>query len=163
MEFEPTYDYGQTDLTNEKNLAYWNFGQLIKTLITLASTAKEQENIIGYGAVCDEMAIDFESHFTLVVDQYKNFNLLTNLQLEKLNELDLFLDDRSGEKSPDFWDDFLLETNEEWEIVREMAKYILKLLKMEDLKLEFRREERFEETNQGKKLIIQSTKIFLVK
>ncbi|KFF04227.1 hypothetical protein [Flavobacterium reichenbachii] len=163
MEFDPTYDYSQTDLTDSKNLAYLNFYQLIITLITLSSSAEKQTEIIGYGAVCDEMAIDFESYFTLTVNEYKNFDLLNNLQLEKLNELDLFLDNRSGEKSPDFWDDFLLETNREWEVVRQMAKDILKLLEMEDLKLEFKREERFVETNEGKKLVMQSTKTFLVR
>ncbi|MTH15693.1 hypothetical protein [Flavobacterium sp. LC2016-01] len=163
MEFDPLLDYSHTDLGNEKNLAYWNFCELIKTLITLSSNAEKQDEIVGYGAVCDEMAIDFESYFTLTVDLYRNFNLLTNLQLEKLEELDLFFDNRSGDKSPDFWDDFLLETNHEWELVRNMAKDILKLLEMEDLQLEIEREEKFEETNKGRKLIMQCTKIRLIK
>ncbi|WPO78955.1 hypothetical protein [Flavobacterium sp. KACC 22761] len=163
MEFHPLLDYGKFDLKNERNLVYWKFGELIKTLITLSSNSERQFEIIGYGAVCCEMAEDFDLYFTLMVDQYRNFNLLTNLQLEKLEELDLFFDNRSGDKSPDFWDDFLLETSHEWDLVRNMAKDILKLLKMEDLQLEIEREEKFEETNKGRKLIMQCTKIRLIK
>lgn len=35
LSFNPTIDYGLLDLTKEKNLVYWKFGELIKTLITL--------------------------------------------------------------------------------------------------------------------------------
>lgn len=163
IEFDPTYDYGQTDLANEKNSAYLNFCELIKTLITLSSNVEKQNEIIGYGAVCDEMVIDFESYFTLTVDQYRNFNLLTEPQLKKLEELDQFFENRSGDKSPDFWDDFLLATSNEWELVRHKAKDILKLMEMEDFQLEIEREEKFKETNKGKKLIMQCSKIRLVK
>lgn len=100
--------------------------------------------------------------FTRNIDLYKEFNLLSSQQLEKLNALDLFFDHRSGEKSPDFWDDFSLETNQEWEMVRQMAKDILKLFGMEDLRLEIKKEEKFEMTNLGQKIIIQFTKIRLI-
>jgi len=163
MEFNPTYDYGKNDLQDEKNLAFWNFGELIKTLITLSSNSERQAEIIGYGAICDEMAIDFESYFTSVVESYINFNLLTNLQLEKLNELDLFLDNRSEDGLKGIWNNFSLDTSQEWELIRVMAKDILELLEMGDLKLEIKREEIFEETNQGKKLIMQVAKIELIK
>lgn len=158
MEFDPLVDYGNFDLADERNLAYWKFGELVKTLITLSSNAQRQFEIIGYGAVCDEMAIDFDSYFTLAINEYEKFNLLNAFQIKKLNELDAFLEVRSGDKSPDFWDDFLLETNPEWEILRLMAKYILELLGMQNLEIEF---ERKESINQ--KITVQFTKIRLVK
>lgn len=158
MKFNPLFDYGSIDLTNETNLIYWKFAELIKTLITLSSNADRQSEIIGYGLVCDEMAQDFESYFTLTFNEYKKFNLLTDLQLEKLNELDFYFESRSGGKSPDFWNDFLLETSPEWENVRHMAKNILELLEMQNLEIEFERKE-----NVNNKVWVQSTKTKLVK
>ncbi|WP_433832813.1 hypothetical protein [Flavobacterium anhuiense] len=158
MEFDPLVDYGNFDLTDEINLAYWKFAELIKTLITLSSDAERQSEIIGYGLVCDEMVEDFELYFTLAVELYKRFNLLTDFQIEKLSELEYYFDSRSGVRLLDFWNDSLLETSEEWQIFRQMAKNILELLGMQNLKIEF---ERKESINQ--KIIVQSTKIRLVK
>ena len=125
MNFDPTYNYGDTDLTNDENLVRWKFGELIKNLVTLSSSAERQAEIIGIGATCDEMAIDFDTYFTLEYQNYLDSGLLTISQVEKLKELDKYFEDRSGDKSPDFWDDFLLETNPEWQYVRRMAKNIL--------------------------------------
>lgn len=163
MQFEPTCNYGDTDLTVDDNSLRWKFGELIKNLITLASDAKRQAEIIGIGATCDEMAEDFNTYFTLSYRSYLNNNLLTQEQVEKLKQLDLFFDERSGDKSPDFWDNFLLETNPEWEIVRQKAFDILKLLGMQNLKLEFDREEKYETTDKGKRVMMQSTKTRLVR
>lgn len=63
MEFNPLYDYGQSDLTIDSNLIYWKYGELIKNLITLSSQAEKQVEVIGHGAVCDEMAEDFDTYF----------------------------------------------------------------------------------------------------
>ena len=46
-------------------------------------------------------------------------NLLTSNQVMKLKVLNAFFDERSGNKSPDFWDDLRLEISPEWEIVRQ--------------------------------------------
>ena len=163
MKFEPTYNYGDTDLTIDDNLVCWKFGELIKNLITLSSNAKRQTEIIGIGATCDEMAEDFNTYFTLSYRSYLDSNLLTSNQVEQLKELDVFFDQRSGDKSPDFWDDFLLETNQEWQIVREKSSNILTSLGMQDLTLEFEREEKYETTDKGKRVTIQSTKTRLVR
>ncbi|WP_461791426.1 hypothetical protein [Pedobacter sp.] len=159
MNFDPTYNYGDTDLTNDENLVRWKFSELIKNLITLSSSAERQAEIIGIGATCDEMAIDFDTYFTLEYQNYLDSGLLTVSQVEKLQELDNYFEDRSGDKSPDFWDDFLLEKNPEWQNVRQMAKYILEALNMIDLTIEFDRTEKYETT----RLTIQTTKTRLVK
>lgn len=163
MQFDPTFNYGDTDLTNDDNLIRWKFGELIKNLVTLSSQAERQAEIIGIGATCDEMAIDFDTYFTLEYHEYLKSGLLTSSQVEKLKELDRYFEKRSGDKSPDFWDDFLLETSSEWQDVRQMAKAILETLNMQDFTIEFYRTEKYEKTNKGKRLIMQTTKTRLIK
>jgi len=163
MEFDPTYNYGDTDLTDNDNLVRWKFGELIKNLVTLTSDAKRQSEIIGVGGTCDEMAEDFHTYFTMVYSTYVDNKLLTSIQVDKLQELDEFFNDRSGNKSPDFWDDFLLETNSDWKVIRHKALEILSSLGMQDLTLEFDRSEKYDTTDNGKQLTIQTTKTRLVR
>lgn len=163
MHFDPIHNYDDTDLTNKNNLVRWKFGELIKNLVTLSSSAEKQKKIIGVGATCDEMAIDFETYFTHEFQRYLDCGLLTSSQVEKLKDLDRYFDERSGDKSPDFWDDFLLETNSEWQNVRQQAKTILAALNMPDLTIEFDRTEKYEMTNNGEQLTMQTTKTRLVK
>ena len=163
MDFDPIYNYGDTDLTDDDNLVRWKFGELIKNLLTLSASAERQKEIIGIGATCDEMAIDFDTYYTLSYKSYLDKGLLTVDQFETLKDLNIYFENRSGDKSPDFWDDFLLDTNPEWQIVRQKAKTILELLKMQDLTIEFDREEKYEVTDKGKQITMQSTKIRLVK
>ena len=163
MDFDPTYNYGETDLTKDDNLVYWKFGELIKNLVTLASDAKRQYEIIGIGATCNEMAEDFYNYFTISYHAYVDGKLLTELQVAKLQELDTFFDDRSGDKATNFWDDNLLETNFDWKVVRQKASNILFSLGMQDLTLEFDRDEKYEITDKGKKLTAQMTKTRLVR
>lgn len=40
--FNPTIDYGLLDLAKGENLVYYKFGELIKTLLTLSSSADRQ-------------------------------------------------------------------------------------------------------------------------
>jgi hypothetical protein len=144
-------------------LVLLRFGELIKNLVTLSSEADRQSEIIGIGATCEEMAIDFDTYFTLSYKSYLTNYLLNGDQVEKLKELEIFFEERSGEKSPDFWDDLLLETNPEWQIVRQRAKAILESLGMQDLTIEFDRQEKYEMTDTGKQVTIQSTKTRLIR
>ncbi|MCC7520471.1 MAG: hypothetical protein IT220_02450 [Flavobacteriaceae bacterium] len=160
MSYDPTIDYSQKGLSIDKNLAYWKFSELIKNLITLSSDAPRQIELIGYGAVADEMAIDFGTYYTLSYQSYIDFKLLTIDQKNELDELDKYLEDRSGDKSPDFWDDFKLDINPDWSCVRLKAKNILELLKMDDLSIDFDRTEKFDSSGN---LTIQTTKTRLIK
>lgn len=162
MDFEPTYNYGETDLTVGHNLIYWKFGELIKNLVTLSSNAERQAEIIGIGATCDEMAEEFNTYFTMCYNSFLDQNLLTPNQFNKLMELDTFFTERSGEKSPDFWDDFTLGINTEWEIVRQKSSNILSSLGMQDLTIEFERKEEYETASNGERITIQFTKTRLV-
>jgi len=162
MQFDPTYNYGDSDLTNKENLVCWKFAELIKTLITLTCIAERQIEIMGAGVVTGEMAEDFDTYFTLSYKQFKEYHLLSEIAIKKLNQLDNFLDQRCGDKASDFWDDFKLSTNKDWEIVRVQASEILTLLNMNNLDIEFEREEKYETTTEGQKLLIQSTKTRLV-
>ncbi|MBB2147230.1 hypothetical protein GM921_17145 [Pedobacter sp. LMG 31464] len=163
MHFDPTNNYGDTDLTNDDNLVHWKFGELIKNLVTLSSSAERQAEIIGIGAICDEMAIDFDTYFTLEYQEYLDSGLLTSSQVEKLKELDKYFEEQSGDKSLDFWDDFLLETSSEWQDVRQKAKTILETLNMQDFTIEFDRTEKYKKTNKGERLTMQTTKTRLIK
>lgn len=136
MKFEPTYDYSQTDLNKEKNLILWKFGELIKCLITIASNADEQKSIIGMGIVTDEIAMDFDSYFRLSGQEYLDRGLLNKEAFEKLLLIDNIFERKSGDNNPDFWDDDLLDTNEDWIDVRLIARNVLKLLGMDNLDIE---------------------------
>ena len=160
MSYDPTIDYSQKDLSIDKNLVYWKFSELIKNLITLSSDAPRQIELVGYGAAADEMAIDFETYYTLSYQSYLDFKLLTIDQKIEFDELDKYLEDRSGDRNPDFWDDFKLDLNPDWNWVRLKAKNILGLLKMDDLSIDFDRTEKFD--NSGN-LTMQTTKTRLIK
>ena len=160
MSYNPTIDYSQMDLSIDKNLAYWKFGELIKNLVTLSSESPRQIELIGFGAVADEMAIDFDTYYILSYQSYLDYKLLTIDQKTELDELNKYLEDRSGDRNPDFWDDLKLDTNPDWDWVRYKAKDILKLLKMDDLSIDFDRTEKFD--NSGN-LMMQSTKTRLIK
>lgn len=157
MEFDPLLDYGKFDLTNKINLVCWRFSELIKTLIILSSNSERQLEIIGLGEVCCEMAEDFDTFYKFSIDLYLEFQWLTSLQIEKLNDLSDFFDNMNQKDSVSFWNDDLLAANLDWMIVRKKAKDILETLGMQNLEIEFDRKESI-----NQKTIVQSTKIRLV-
>lgn len=161
--FDPIFDYRLSDLTKEDNLVCWKFGELVKTLVTLSSSADRQIEIMGAGIVTDEMAEYFHTYFTLSYKQFVDNKLLDETTINKLNYLDNFLDQRSGDKDPDFWDDTTLSTNNDWKNVRTQAKEILTLLGFESLDIDFERIEKYENSNEGQKLLSQTTRTRLIK
>lgn len=163
MYFDPTHDYSDADLNISDNLIRWKFSRLIENLVILSSSAQRQAEIIGVGAVCEEMALDFETYFTLEYPNYLEIGLLTMSQLEKLQELDNFLEDKSGNNSPDFWNDLLLQQSLEWQVVRQKAQGILVMLNMQDLTIDFERTEKTRTVDNGNPIMIQITKTRLVK
>jgi len=163
MIFNPMIDYGIGDMNDDKNIALWNFGELVKTLITISSDAKRQCEIIGIGAVADEMALDYESYYSLWANLFLEYGLINESQKNKLDELDLFFGIRSGKACPEFWDDDNLETNEDWRIARKKAKEALIDLGYDNLTIEFERKEKFDYSLFKKELVSQWTKTRLVK
>lgn len=157
MDFDPTCNYGDADLTKDCNLVRWKFGALIKNLITLSSTANHQVEIIGIGAICNEIAIDFDNYFTQSYQSYLNNQLLTDEEVQKFKGIDDIFNLHSGEKATDFWDELHLDTNPDWQFIRLKAKEVLKLLGMQNITIEFNREEKYETKGHGKQLTIQRT------
>lgn len=105
------------------------------------------------------MALDFYSYFTLSYNQYLNNQLLTSEAFDELFLLDKIFDKHSGDNNPDFWDDSLLEVNKDWNIVRQKAKHVLSLMKMDNLDIECIHQDIIE----GGKTIGQQTKTRLIK
>lgn len=161
VKFDPTFNYGSLDLSDERNLVLYKFAELIKNLITLSSNAERQIEIIGYGAVCDEMAEDFHTYFTLSFNSYVEYGLIETDQVVKLTDLDVFLEQRSGDKSLEFWDDLTLATDPEWNLVRQMSFSILKSMGMDGFSLKFDRKEEYKWTWKGKRLVSQFTKTWI--
>ena len=163
MIFDLTADFDNLDFSKEENILYEKFRQLIITLITISSSAKKQREIIGYGCVTDEMALDFDN-YSSYTEIYIKMGLINQKQLVMLNDLNHFLEERSGDKNPEFWDDDNLEVHPDWEIAKNKAKAILIELNMSNLDIEIERIEKYRKTLFGKKKpIVQTTKIKLLK
>jgi len=64
---------------------------------------------------------------------------------------------------PDFWDDDLLDTHPDWEILRAMSKEVLRLMKLDNLKLKIERSTKTSPSLKGELLTIEWKKILLVK
>ena len=137
MNFDPTYDYGLSNLKIEDNLVCWKFGELIKTLITISSSSERQWEIIGGGIIADEMAEDFNTYFTLSCKEYYENEMLDEIARKELNYLNDFLDLKSVNNDPSFWRNTELSTNIDWKKVRIKAKEILTLMGFENLEIYF--------------------------
>ncbi len=147
----------------EEEGAQYNFEELIKNLITLSSPAEKQKYIMGFGAIADEMAEDFDTRYTLAKQQYIDRSWLTNEQIHELDNLDKFMDDRSGNKNPDFWDDDNLQDHPDWQYIRAKSRDILKMLDKDDLDVEIERTTEQGKSDKGKPLVIERTFAKLVK
>lgn len=163
MDFDPTKDYYGMDMSIETNVVKWNYWEFIKNLVTLSSDSDSQKEIIGFGAVADEMAIDFDTYYTLQSKRYLEYDLLDIELISKLDQIDTFLENRGGEKMPDFWDDDLLDSHPDWKIVRIMSKEILRLMNFDDLKIEIERSIKKNQSSKGEPLVIEGTKTRLIK
>ena len=163
MTFDPTINYGDTDLSINENVIRWKFGELVKLLVTLSIDSNKQIEIMGYGCVTEEMADDFDTYFTLSFQIFLDNKLLNLEEVNCLQKLAVFFKTRSNEISSEFWDDTKLDINSDWQFVRQQAKEILTTLKMDDLKIEFKRDETNTTSDTGQSLIVQKTKTCLVR
>ena len=164
MQFDPTFDYGKTDMSIPENGLKYNFRQLIQNLITLASTAERQKEIIGVGWVCQEMAEDYDSYFVFQGNKgqnYLNLGLLTEEQVSELNHLETLFVRLSKNPDDEFWDDEQLSTNKNWEEVRNLARRILTLLKMENLEIQFTRTTDYSLGTAKPNLTVEHTRLWL--
>ena len=160
MEYDVLIDYGDSDLSVEENLVYWKFSEMIKILIIISLNASKQKEFIGIGAVADEMATDFDTYYTLECQNYINYGLINYEQKNKLDDLNNYFNKKSNPVDSNFWDDNKLDSNKDWEFVRKMSSDILTTLSKEKLNIDYFREEEYDELG---KLVIQKTKIKLIK
>lgn len=125
----------------DKNIVLYHFDELIKTLITLSSSAEKQKYIMGYGHVGDEMIIDFDSHFIGMANHYVETGLLTDNEIKKLEEYDRFLSEKCNREEVDFFTDIdELKNNSLWEEFRTETSKLLKSLNKDNLDIEVTRE-----------------------
>lgn len=159
MQFDPTIDYGNLDMKNDQNRVFWFYGEMIKMLYTLSGDAEFQREIVGIGHFAEEMAVDMDSYFVLVYENYLRYGLLNEAAVEKLHELDKVFIDESENSDSDFWNPQMLEINMRWIHIRKLAKSIIEMIGMQDLKLEYNMTS--EKTKEGG--IVQSSKSRLVR
>jgi len=163
MKFDPTKNYYGLDVSKEENAVIWNFWEFLKSLIALSDSAEIQRNIIGYGDVTLELADDFDASYSSRKSCYLMHDLLSSSVVVDLDALEKYLEDRSGDRLPEFWDDESLEHHPDWEQVRAMAAKILNKMNYHDLVIDCERT--IEESNSisGERLLIESTRTCLKK
>ncbi|MGE7776833.1 hypothetical protein ACQKLP_19095 [Chitinophaga sp. NPDC101104] len=162
MQFDPTFDYSSTDLYVEENVVRLRFSGLIKCIFTIAADAALQRDIVGMGAICDELAEELDFYLGLTCDQYFRLQLLTIEQADMMKNLLAFFSDRSGEGFPDFRDDRQLDSHPDWAIARRMAAAIIQAMRLDHLAIKFERDETYETAPNGQQRLMQSTQTFLV-
>ena len=118
------------------------FEQLLQTLIALSKSSEEQYKLYGVGMIGDEMAIDFDESYTREKQNYINSGRLSSIQVQKLDLLDKYLEERSGDEYLTFWEDL---EQPDWEIVREMSRDCLITLGSDNLLLSSTIEHKLEE------------------
>lgn len=108
------------------------FKEFVQTLIALSKSSEEQYKLYGVGMIGDEMAIDFDESYTCEKQNYINSGLLNSTEVQKLDLLDKYLEERSGEQYLNFWEDL---EHPDWKVVREMSRNCLVLLGFDNLLL----------------------------
>jgi len=132
----------------------WLFEEMIKNLIALTLPLDEQINFYGVGATADEMLEDFYSFYVLNKDRFLERELITEESKKQLDDIDSLTDKWTEEKDQEFW--FEMEKHQgDWDILREKAKVVLKLLNKDSLTVEIKHENELD----GKgNIVIQRTK-----
>jgi hypothetical protein len=157
----PTVHNANEPLTGD-NLIKWHFDEFIKTLITLASPADRQIDIMGYGSVGCEMIEDFDWHYIKSKDDFIIKSLLTEKQTTILDGIIKIIGKHSGKPDDDFWDKKQLSSHADWLAIRQTAKEILQLLGKNNLELGVITTNENTKSDKGEDLIIQRIKTELI-
>lgn len=162
MKFDPLHDYTKEDLTKEENLIFWKFAELIKTLIGMAEKSQRKLEIYGFGNVADGITDDFNTYYTTTADCYESFGLLDKKALNKLNELSKLMGEKRKDPNSNFWDDFYLASNKDWELIRVKARTILLMLEFDKYELYVEKIEEKTMAEEGKTIIVEKTKKIII-
>ena len=163
LQFTCWVQYTMTDA--EMDRARHDFDELIVALVTLSSSAERQKEICGVGCPGDEMAVDFETYYTHCRDRYEEHGILSAPQVEALDELDQYLEDRSGQSdsSEKFWlDPDALGSHPDWAEIRRLAHSCLVALGKSHLELRVDHVITHTQGPKGEPLVIQRTQTKLV-
>lgn len=133
---------------NDFERVEFNFDELIKTILILSLPAKKQLEVMGFGNIGDEMAIDFGTYYNDCIDEFLEKNFINKNQKVYLDKINKFLDDRGGnDEYLDFWlDKEQLSIHPDWETIRKMAKNALKVLNKYHLGLKVSIENKYSES-----------------
>ena len=125
----------------DKGVIQYHFEELIKTLITLSSSADRQIYIIGMGHTGVEMVNDFDAYYRDFINHYLELGFLTLEQSKSLNKFNEYLDGICNSQSDGFFYDRLeVKTNVIWEEIRTESKKLLMILNKDHLDIEVIRE-----------------------
>jgi len=145
-----------SDELYKTNNLLWQFNELIKNLISMSMPLEKQIDFYGLGVTADEMLEDFNSYYSLNKSRFFEKGLINEEIKASLEDIDNLTDKWTSEKDEDFW--FEMEKHEnDWNILREMAKSTLKKMELDNLTVMVKHEN---ETENGK-IIVQNTKIDL--
>jgi hypothetical protein len=125
-------------MTEEKNLVQELFDGLLKHLIILSLPADYQKEYMGFGLTGDELALDFDTYYTLHKEQYLKEEFINQEQKIMLDALESFFEVRSGEHNEDFWEG--VNSHSDWGTVRTMAKDCIDALGKQDYGIKVRYE-----------------------
>ena len=146
----------QKELFETDNLM-WQLEELIKTLIVMSLPLEGQKEFYGIGLIADEMLQDFYSYYTLNKVRFFEQELIDNESKKQLDDIVSLTDNWSSEKEEDFW--FEMEKyQEDWNILREKAKLTLTKLNKNNLTVDIKHENKFDEKGN---VISQRTKVEL--
>ncbi len=141
----------------EKNSLNRQFEELVITLIAMTLPVKLQKNYYGIGFAGDEMAIDFETYYTLNRSQFVESNLIDKAAAEALDEIDNLLDFWTDEKEESFWFE-IDQYQSDWDVLRNKANQTLKVLEKDHLTIDFQHEVQY---NKYGEITSQFTKVEL--
>ncbi|MCE7992514.1 MAG: hypothetical protein HEP71_11055 [Roseivirga sp.] len=143
-------------MTDPENLK-WQFDELLKTLIIMSLPFELQRNAYDEGATADEMLEDFHSYYTLKKNRYREGKLIDERSILVLDKIERLTDTWSQEKEQEFW--FEMDQYEnEWNVLREMAKGAMITLKKEHLNIEVKHDN---ELNEKGDIVVQRTHTIL--
>lgn len=99
------------------------FTQLVIVLIAISSTPEKQKQLLGVTETVVDMMDDYAIYYTNLRKEYLTAGLISNASVGQLDELDARIDEMSAEKDEALLDQ--LEGNEDWEILRKLARLSL--------------------------------------
>lgn len=104
------------------------YEELIISLVVLSLPGERQCHITGIGCVGDEILIDFDTYYTYVKREYKEYNILNLEEIKLLDEFEKYLKKFDNLDDEFYWDRIQISNHPLWEELRVEAKLLLSKL-----------------------------------